>query len=223
MSKAGVEVGTALACPKCNLKFKAAAPEEARDDFEVVDEQEEAPKKPARPAMKKQIDDEDEERKPSSKRRVVKDDDEAEDDKPRAKRRVVRDDDEDEEKPRPKKRQQDEEDDDRPKAKKSKREDDDDRPRKKKKKSRRDDDEDEELGLYAKLKGNIWVRAGVLGVLITVLGIVAYLRLIKNQEEEAANPVEAPKQQQEDYSKPITKDQLQKFPKEDKNFKRAAQ
>src|SRR5262245_31580997 len=81
-SKAGVEEGTSLACPKCKNRFKvpvlATEVQEIAEDFEVVEDDEPAPK----PKRKSRADDEDD--RPRAKRRR---DDEDEDDRPRSKRR----------------------------------------------------------------------------------------------------------------------------------------
>lgn len=178
-SKAGVEVGTAIACPKCKNKFAVAAPDDeiVDDDFEVVDDDEEAapPKKPVKPVAKKRPAVDDEEEKPRPKKRHVADD-EDEEERPKSRRRPVAEDDE-----------ESSEDDDRPKAKKRARDDDedDDRPRKKKKKRRRD----EEMSAYGKIKNNIWIRASVLGVLLIILGFVIYLKLIKKSDEKTVTVV----------------------------------
>lgn len=109
-SKAGIEEGTSIHCPKCKSKFTVAAveaEEEIVEDFEVVDEEEEeTPKKPAaKPGLKplsqqKKVaadeDDEDEEEtpkkpaaksglKPLSKQRKpeTEEDDEEEEEAPR--------------------------------------------------------------------------------------------------------------------------------------------
>jgi len=98
----------------------------------------------------------------------------------------------------------DEEEDERPKAKKRSR-DDDDRPRKKKKKKRRDDDE----SAYGKIKGNIWIRVSVLAVLLITLGVVAWM---KWGRDKPPTETVVEKVLEDDYSKPITKDQLKKLP-----------
>lgn len=74
-------------------------------------------------------------------------------------------------------------DDDRPKKKKSSSDDDDDdRPRKKKKKKKK-------KSAYAQLKENIWVRVGVLGTLLLILGIVAWMRFGRDKTPEQTEPV----------------------------------
>jgi uncharacterized protein (TIGR03067 family) len=193
-SKAGVEVGTSIACPKCKQKFSVAAPpeeEEVVDDFDIVDDDEdEAPKKkPLKPAPKKPVkavEDEEEEDRPKAKRRPpVKENEDEEEEKVKRQRRQEEDEDEEEE---------------RPKAKKGKRdENDDDRPRKKKKKRRRDD---EELSAYDKLKANIWVRVSVLGVLFAVLGVVIWLRFIKDKKEVPSETVETSQPEKTDRPAP---------------------
>ncbi len=74
--------------------------------------------------------------------------------------------------------------------------DDNDRPRKKKKRKR-----EPELSAYGKLKANIWVRVGVLGTLLVILGIVAYMRFMK--KDEAADATKAEQLAEDELSKPF--------------------
>ncbi len=162
-SKTGVEAGTPIACPKCKQKFKVTP--EPVVEIDEPDEDEAPRKKPA----KRRGDDENElPRKKSSKGR---DDDEDDDEKPAPKRRARAIDDDDRPKSKKRKREDDEDDEDDS--------EDDDRPRRKKSRNRRD-----ELSAYAKLKSNIWVRVGVMAVLLIILGIVGYLYNKKLNDEQ---------------------------------------
>jgi hypothetical protein len=173
-SKAGIEEGTPINCPKCKSKFAVAAAEadeEIIEDFEVIDEddEDEAPKKPAsKPALK-----------PLSKQRRSDDDDDSDDDEPKKKpaakpalkplskqrRPVAEDDEEEDERPskpaakselkplsRRKSDDDDDDDDDERPSKASRAfadRDDDDRPARKK----RAVDDDEEDSPRSKRKG----------------------------------------------------------------------
>jgi Protein of unknown function (DUF1559) len=202
-SKTGVEAGTSIACPKCKQKFAVAAPvDEIADDFELIDEEDETPKR--KPIARKPVDDEEEERprkKPDPPKRAEADDDDdekkptksgqrgrfAERDAP--KKPIVGKHDNEEENARPitKKRRPADDDEDRPRARKRSHndEEDEDRPLRRKKRHR---DDDEDLGAYAKLKGNIWVRVGVLTVLLSILGVGIYLLIQKNKKENSVTP-----------------------------------
>jgi uncharacterized protein (TIGR03067 family) len=146
-SKAGIEEGTAIACPKCKQKFTVAAPEE-EDNFEVVDEEEEeapakkSPRENGKPQLKKG--------KPTNDA----DDEIVDDDK-----QAVEEEADEEEKPKPKKAATDE-------SKPIK-------PKKKRKKKR----DEPELSAYGKLKNNVVVRIGVLAVLLAGLGLAIYIYL----------------------------------------------
>jgi len=182
-SKAGVEEGTVVACPKCKGKFKVVAPkkqddEEVVEEFEVVEEDEaETPKK--KPAARNE----------------------------RPAKKVVDEDDEDDEEPRPKRKSQRDRDDS-PRSKRSSRdedEDDDDdydvdRPRKKRRGGKSD-------SAYGKMKGNIWIRISVMTVLLGTLGVLSYFlyqRIEEDRKTEAENEVERIKQ--ENLGKPIRRD-----------------
>lgn len=211
-SKAGIEEGTWVPCPKCKTKFAVRAPEEVAEDFEVVDDEEATPKKkpapaPAKPAAKRRDDDEDddEDERPAAKKKGKRDDED--DERPAARKKSRDDDDEDEpappksaarkkardedddeeEAPRSKRKGRDEDDEEEsPKAKRGRRDDDDDddddRPRRKR---RGDDDEDDEpKSGFAKLKSNMWVRIGVLTVLLATAGILGYLLYEKRKKEK---------------------------------------
>ncbi len=102
---------------------------------------------------------------PTQPNRPAADDDE-EEDRPRAKRRA-RDDDENS-------------DDERPRAKKRRRDEDDDRPRRRKKSK----DEDEEKGLL----GNVYLRVGVLLLILAVLSLLLFLKYSKKDEAVASKP-----------------------------------
>ncbi len=85
-SKAGVETGTSIACPKCKHKFSVAAPrkDEVEVDFEVIDEEE----REQRPQSKsRRMVDDDEDDKPRTRSRSRSDDENPDDDRPKAKKR----------------------------------------------------------------------------------------------------------------------------------------
>jgi uncharacterized protein (TIGR03067 family) len=102
-SKAGIEEGTPITCPKCKQKFDAFAPDqEVDDDFDVVDDEDEAPRKQP---LQKDSDNDNQRSKPKKRR---SDDD---DDRPMAKK-SSRDDDLDDDRRRPKKKRKRQEEDD---------------------------------------------------------------------------------------------------------------
>ncbi len=206
-SKAGVPVGQSVACPKCKHKFTVQAVEEADvldeadlvddfeviDDFEVVDEAPPKKKSPPpvpgsaksrdddeRPARAKPRRNEDEDERPARKRPARDDDDSSNeiDVKP-ARKRPIRDEDDEEEDERPTRK----------KARGSRDDDEDERPRRPKKKKRRSDfdDDEPEMGLYSRLKHNIWVRVITMLILLTVLAVLGYMLYEKRQREAAAN------------------------------------
>jgi uncharacterized protein (TIGR03067 family) len=203
-SKAGIEEGTAVACPKCKRSFAAAAPnQDVDDDFEVVEDDEDAA-----PAKK------------AGARRADRDENEHDDASPKkAKPRSNRDEDDDDGQPKAKQRHGDEpaakkrkSDNDEPAAKKRKNDDDepakkrksDDDERAKPKKKRKRGDDEEELSAYGKLKNNIWVRISVLGLLLAIFGIVVYMFYLKTENEKSTPPVV--RNEDEDLAKPIRPD-----------------
>jgi len=176
------------------------------------DDEEEAPKKPAaKPALKplskqrkveadKDEDDEEEEApkkaapkpalKPLSKKR--KDDDEEDDDRPKsasaalsalgrhdkdddrpASKKKSRDDDDEDDSPRSRRRGRDEEDED----------EDDNRSRRRRRDEDDDEDDDRPKSGYAKLKSNVYVRAGVLGALLIIMGVLGYILYDKRKNK----------------------------------------
>jgi len=178
-SKAGIEEGTSIACPKCKQKFDAAAPdEEIAEDFEVVDDEESA-------APPKKL---------STQRRIA-DDDEEETPKKMTIRQHDRDD--DDERARRKGRSETA---GSTSAKRSRSQDEEDGRSRPKKKRRRSEEEDEDLGTFAQLKKNIWLRVSVLGVLLAILGVVSYLLYQKNNKKD--DPV-TPVQGDDDLANPI--------------------
>lgn len=214
-SKAGIEEGTSIPCPKCKTKFAVAASsigDEVIEDFEVVDEEEEESPKKASPKTTL---------KPLAKQRPAKvDDDEQEGEedetprkaaskaalKPLSKKRSA-DNDDDEDRPKKSSKAFDQlDDDDKPVAKKKrpKDEDDEDSPRSKRKRRDDDDEEDEPKSAYGKLKSNIYIRAGVLGALLVVLGVVGYLYYDKTKNNKTDDSTQK-KDPEDDLGKPNPK------------------
>jgi hypothetical protein len=111
-SKAGIPVGQAVSCPKCNHKFTAREPDEV--DAEIVDDEDDGEERT--PARRKGS-------PASPRRRADRDDGHDEDERPRKKKSVSarkgrdRDDDEDDDYDRPrKKKKRRREDDDEPQS-----------------------------------------------------------------------------------------------------------
>jgi hypothetical protein len=216
-SKAGVPVGQEIACPKCKFKFRVAQPqEEVVEDFDVVDDDafevvedekpaskkapaaaaKQAPKPKAKPPI--EVEDEEDEEKPARKKKAVaRDEDEDEEvEMPRAKKKAVardEDDDEEEEKPKAKKKARvDDDDEDEPKPKRSR-----------KRQAEEDEDEAEPRSAYGRLKKNIWVRIGVLAVLLATAGFLGYKLYLKRtqntEDDEIAKTAARLEQEQRDF------------------------
>lgn len=124
-----------------------------RDEVDEDDDRPTPKKKPRR--------DEDEDDRPTAKKKVRRDDDEDDDDRPAAKKKARRDDDEY----------------DAPMSKRKNRDDDEDevKPRRNKRRGDDDDDDDDKAKSgYAKAKSNPWIRGGVLGGLLIIMGVLGY-------------------------------------------------
>jgi hypothetical protein len=185
-SKIGIEAGTSLACPKCKQKFTVAVPETPIvDDIDVVDDENEP--KTKKPISREPLDDFDERDEPRKK--------------PVARRRADEDDEEDEQRPT-KDRRENVDDADEPRRKRRSRDDDEYEDRPLRNKNRRRSENDDEVGVYGKLKRNIWVRASVLGVLFGILAVLSFLVYVKYKNAgstDAATASKAP----DDLREPI--------------------
>jgi hypothetical protein len=173
-SKSGVPAGQLVACPRCNANFKVAPAE----DTEIVEnfEKEDQAHAPQEKAAENQV--------VAQEEAIKKRPREEEEEKPRAKKRP-RDEDgyENEEKPKPRRKKKSavDDEDDAPKSRRSRDEDDDDDfPRRKKKKRRRDDDD-----VYRSTNRGLWIRVGVLVVLLGIAGVLGYMVYHKKKKEPA--------------------------------------
>jgi hypothetical protein len=170
-SKAGIEEGASIPCPKCKAKFAVSASkkvEEVYEEFDVVDDvEEESPKRkaaaaPTRPAVKNVAAEDDGERH-STKKRARDEDDEPtpprgvarknkradegdEEEAPKTKRTRVTSDDEEDEGPRNRRKGRDEDDneDEAPRSRKRARDEDEDDDAPRSRRRGRDDDEDDD-------------------------------------------------------------------------------
>ena len=163
-SKAGIPEGQAITCPKCKAKFKVPLPQESIDESDLVeDEGFEVVEEEDKPAPPK--------KKPSASTNAP-----TTNSKKIEKRKIVEEED-------------DEDEDDDPQPRKNDRSQTSEKKNPKKRK-KRDEEDEAEMGTFATLKKNIWVRVSVLTVLLGTAGIFGYKLYRKNSTESDDKPSE---------------------------------